>query len=304
MSEKEKIAKHLFDLAATMTDAGGTVVGAKTGSKTADKVAYAADVTPALRDIFVESMDYVEKTRSKANTVGLDNHLTKAKLKISWTTFVVTAKSYKQTQNFNSASQCIAETFESAIDAADLAFYAATTAATGWTLTISAAKGVALFAQLYATKVACAKAADDAVKAIKKATNAYTNLSLRFNSAAKKFVAGCVKDIAKFINPDTYSYTALPKPARDELELGLLTPLRLYNLGSPIDFIKAAAAEKLTAADAENTANAVVLAATKAKGLSALTASNKKDAATLASLYAKLTYAAAFTKAREQLKIN
>ena len=307
MNEKQIIRTQLYTMAANLVDATGTIGDAHDVPATG-AISLAGDVSAAIGEQFYQAMEYVNET-PKPTKEGLDEYLRSKKFSISWTLFSSGLKIAKQQADFKGGSKCVAETVELTADAFDFGLSVGGTAASsGLTFWLSAMKGVALLAQLYAAGKACADVISQGITDLGTMTvkeiEALAKISGRIGSAVNRFANDSIRELAKAIDPDLYDFSLFPKGAFDELSLGLLSTLRLFAIAGPEAGLKLAATTMVSQEDAQRIGNAIIMANNRNANRDTFTEGQKREATGLAAIYSKRSYGGAFAKLVDELRIG
>lgn len=220
-----------------------------------------------LTDQFVEATNYVQANGRSATLGGLSTYLDGKNLSIAPTAILAGTKIGLNTPDLLdskddlkvSTAQCVADVTETALDVSLVALQGASVV--GWVG--AAVTAVGLVAQLYATGVSCGSAAVQGIHAVGRVTGeaalAMAVIRGRIVGYVNKFITDGSESIAAEFSPSKHDYSRMPKPAKDELQLGLLSSLMLAELLPPLQFVKNISTTKMSGADAAHIGRAVLL---------------------------------------------
>ncbi|MEQ9411568.1 MAG: hypothetical protein RIK87_27895 [Fuerstiella sp.] len=258
-----------------------------------------------LTDQFVEATNYVQANGKSATLGGLSSYLDGKNLSIAPTAVLAATKVGLNTPDLLdsknnlkvSTAQCVADVTEMAFDVSLLVVEGVSVV--GWVG--AAVTGVGLVAQLYATGVSCGNAAVQGIHAVGritgKAAREMAVIRGRIVGYVNRFIADASKSIAAEYSPSKHDYSRMPKPAKDELQLGLLSSLMLAELLPPLQVVKNISTTKVSAADAAHIGRAVLLMYKLEKSSDAtFSTRDEADAKKIAGEFAGLNLAAAYNK--------
>lgn len=271
MSKKE-LAKLAFEIVGIAGTAGSAYLSQKEQKhlqKAAGPVSIGGASSSAaaiLTDQFVEATAYVQANGKSATLVGLNTHLNGKNLSISGGATKAAIKVGLNLPDLGDSNDLKVSTAQCVADVAELSFdvgLATAQAATGVGVLAASVTGVGMVAQLYATGVSCGNAAVQGIHAVgrmsKEAADQLAFIRNRIVERVSKYIEDASKDLTADYSPSKVDYSRLPKPALDELQLGLLSSLKLGELLPPVQFLKFLSVTKITQKDSVSLGKAVVL---------------------------------------------
>lgn len=222
------------------------------------------DLTGVVSEQAFEAYKYVQATK-KPSAEGLQDWLTKSKLKVSWASFKFALKYSNQFGELKGASKCMADTAETVLDLSEFTVAATEAAATGGVLIpLAVVKGISFLAQLYATAVSCRDAVVSGLSDIsalsREQIQHLSRIQGRLINGFNRFVSQGFERAANQLNPDRFDYSVLPKSAQTELAGGLFTSLRNAGRQAAPAFVQFAIVTKLSKDEALKVANGIMIA--------------------------------------------
>lgn len=232
---------------------------------------------------------YVEAAGKKATKAELAMHLTKVGLSIP---------DLADDQSLGTQSlQCAADVAELALDTAVIVG----SGVSGIGIIPASVKAVSWIAQIYATNVSCSSAAVSGVHAISKLSSEailqLSRISGRMSTHINKYIESASAKISASLSPSMLSFESMPKPAFQELQIGLLAGMRLAELSdNPIAHMRALIETRLNPNEGEHLGRAIVILNRGAPYEAALSREHDSQAKSAGKEFEGLSLGAAFHK--------